>query len=75
MMTTLRNLSTTEITRRIREAMIYILDCQPTYFVDVYQLASKMARETFKVTDEDKWYAIGCAVAQSYTETHGQPEV
>ena len=54
--------------------MIYILGCKKTFFADVYAIAAKMARDTFGVTNEDEWYAIGCAVAKSYTDAHGQPE-
>jgi hypothetical protein len=74
MKNSLSGLTRDEITRRIREAMIYILECKRTYFADVYCIAVKMAREVFGVTSEDEWYAIGCDVAKSYTDAHGQPE-
>lgn len=74
MKNSLSGLTRDEITRRIREAMIYILECKKEYFANVYVIASKMAREVFGVTNEEDWYAIGCAVAKSYTEAHGQPE-
>ena len=70
----LSGLTTDEKTRRIREAMVWLLECKRTYFADVYVIAVKMAREVFGVTDEDEWYTIGCAVARSYTDAHGQPE-
>jgi hypothetical protein len=70
----LRELTTEEITKRIREAMIYIFDCKKAYFSNVYVVAVKMAREVFKVTDERERYIIGCNVAKSYIDAHGQPE-
>lgn len=70
----LNGLTTEEKTRRIREAMVWLLECKRTYFADVYCIAVKMARDVFGVTDEDEWYTIGCAVAKSYTDAHGQPE-
>lgn len=70
----LNGLSTEEITRRIREAMIYLLGCKKEYFANVYCIAVKMAREVYGVKEEDEWYGIGCAVAKSYTEAHGQPD-
>ena len=54
--------------------MVWLLECKRTYFADVYCIAVKMARDVFGVTDEDEWYTIGCAVAKSYTDAHGQPE-
>lgn len=74
MKNTLSGLTTIEITRRIREAMIYILECKKEYFANVYSIAVKMARGPFGVTDEEELYIIGCAVAKSYTEAHGQPD-
>ena len=70
----LNGLTTDEKIRRIREAMIWILECKKAYFADVYSIAVKMARGPFGVTDEDELYTIGCAVAKSYTEAHGQPD-
>lgn len=70
----LRELTTDEITKRIREAMIYILDCKKEYFINVYVLAVRMAREIFNVTDERERYIIGCNVAKSYTDAHGKPK-
>lgn len=75
MKNTLKGLSTEEITRRIREAMIYILDCKKEYFTNVYVLAARMARETFEVTDERDVFIIGCNVAHSYIEAHGKPNI
>ena len=74
MKNSLSGLTTDEITRRIREAMIYILNCKKEYFANVYAIAVKMARTTFGVTNENDVYAIGCAVAKSYTDAHGQPD-
>ena len=71
----LKQLTTDEKIRRIREAMVWLLECKKTYFADVYCLAVKMAREVFGVTNEEEWYTIGCAVAKSYTDAHGQPEL
>ena len=68
-----KGLTSEEITRRIREAMIYILDCKKTFFADVYVIATRMARDVFGVTEERDWFTIGCNVAKSYTDAHGQP--
>ena len=70
----LRELTTEEITRRIREAMIYILDCKKEYFTNVYVLSARMAREVFEVTDERECGIIAVNVAHSYTDAHGRPE-
>ena len=74
MKTELKQLTNEEKTRRIREAMIYILECKKTFFAEVYAVAAKMARDVFGATDEDA-YVIGCNVAKSYTDAHGQPAI
>lgn len=73
MKNTLKELTTEEITRRIYNSMIYILECKKEYFANVYAIAAKMAREIFGVTDEAVWYEVGVKVARQYTDTHGQP--
>jgi hypothetical protein len=67
------NLTTEEITRRIREAMIYLLECKKEYFANVYAIAAKMARDIFGATVEEA-YTIGVDVARDYTITHGKPD-
>ena len=75
MKTVLRGLDNKEITRRIRESMIYILECKKEYFANVYAISAKMAREVFEVKKADDVYEIAVAVAKSYTDAHGQPEI
>ena len=74
MKTILRNLDKSEVTKRIRESLVYILDCKKEYFANVYAISAKMAREVFGVKNEEDVYEIGCVVAKSYTDAHGQPE-
>ena len=74
MKTILTGLDKNEVKRRIRESMIYLLECKKEYFANVYAISAKMAREVFGVKNEDDVYEIACAVAKSYTDAHGQPE-
>lgn len=73
MKNSLKGLKTEEITTRIYNSMIYLLECKKEYFANVYAIASKMARDIFGVTDEAVWYEVGVKVARQYTDTHGQP--